>query len=94
MSPRSSLQLLLQKRHLTGSSLFSSTMFTSEVRLLRICGSFQTAEGERALEARSLSSSQISLWHEITRCPLFCTQVVHGECWTSGGSHHSAMEGQ
>jgi hypothetical protein len=62
MSPQSSLQLLLQKRHLTGSSLLSSTPLDSKMPLLRTFGSLQTKEGERAFKARSLSSSQISLW--------------------------------
>jgi hypothetical protein len=44
-------------------------VFCSMGQLVCILGLSQTAEGKRALDAKSLNSSWISLWHEIISPP-------------------------
>jgi hypothetical protein len=67
--------------------------FNSKTRLLWIFGSSQTKEGERAFEARSLSSSWISLW-----CEIMIPPVLHLSAWRTLNfwrqPSQSAMEGQ
>ena len=76
MSPRSSVRLFWRRRLTAGLSGFSGLDLGSAARLVWILGSSRTAEGKKALEARSLSSSRISLCREITRPPR-----LHSSAW-------------
>jgi hypothetical protein len=61
MSPRSSVRLFCKRRLTAGLSGFPGLDLSSAAQPVWIIGSSQTAEGKKALEARSLSSSRISL---------------------------------
>jgi hypothetical protein len=87
MSPRSYVRLFWKRCLTAGHSGFPGLDLGSAAPLVWILGSLQTAEGEKALEAKFLSSSEISLCREITRPPRlhsnalltlnFCWQPSH-----------------
>jgi hypothetical protein len=76
MPPRSSVRLFWKRRLTAGLSGFPGLDLGSAAQLVWIIGSSRTAKGEKALEARLLSSSQISLCHEITSPPR-----LHSSAW-------------
>jgi hypothetical protein len=76
MLPWSYVRLFWKGRFTAGLTGFPWFDLGSAARLVLILGSSQSAEGKKALEARSLSLTQISLCREITRPP-----GLHSSAW-------------